>query len=160
MDRRVHLKSVKIKLNNCRLFNVLPPSLDETPFLCYIKNMTPQTLEERVSRLEGQQDGVKERLDQIHYDVQQLENRMDKRFESIDKRFEMLINEFNGRFESIDKRFETLTNDFNARFVSMTNDFNARFAALNEEIRNLRHWIIGFGTIIITLISIYKFFSP
>ena len=110
--------------------------------------MPPQTLEERVSRLEGQLDGVGDRIEQIHRDVQQLEDR-------IDRRFETLTSDINARFASIDKRFESI----DKRFELLTNDFNGRFAIMTQDIHNLRNWVIGFGMIITLLITVFKFLS-
>lgn len=53
------------------------------------------TLEERVSRLEGLTDGIRDQLSQIHRDLKALEERIDRRFESIDRRFESIDRRFN-----------------------------------------------------------------
>lgn len=59
------------------------------------------TLEERVSRLEGLTDGLREQLSQIHRDLKAFEERVDRRFEGVDRRFEGI----DRRFEGIDRRF-------------------------------------------------------
>lgn len=49
------------------------------------------TPEERVSRLEGLTDGIRDPLDQLHRDLKALEEGIDRRFEGIDQRFNATI---------------------------------------------------------------------
>ncbi|MBV8197855.1 MAG: hypothetical protein JO263_06955 [Candidatus Eremiobacteraeota bacterium] len=66
------------------------------------------TMEERVGRLEGINEQIRDRLNSIDGRFEQI----DRRFEQIDRRFESIDRRFDGmelRFDRIDQRFMWLT---------------------------------------------------
>ncbi len=58
----------------------------------------------------SQQD--REMLIQLNIKMQELEKRVDQRFEQIDNRFVEFRSDMNNRFEQVDKRFEQLDKHF------------------------------------------------
>ena len=62
----------------------------------------------------SQQD--REMLIQLNIKMQELEKRVDQRFEQVDKRFVELRADMNKRFEQVDKRFEQVGNRLSDMF--------------------------------------------
>ena len=94
-----------------------------------------QTIEERVSSLEGRMDEQSHTLSAIRADIAELGRRMDQRFTAVDQRFAVIDQRFVGidhRFVSIDQRFVSLEQRFDQRLVNIEQKMSTQF-----------YWLLG-----------------
>ncbi len=95
----------------------------------------------------SQQD--REMLIQLNIKMQELEKRVDQRFEQIDKRFVEFRSDMNKRFEQLDKRFEQLDKRFE--------QVDKHFEQVENRISDMFQLIVGilatFGGIVAVAIS-------
>ena len=87
------------------------------------------TLEERVRFVEGKVEDHSRAIGDLRELIIALDQKVDRRFESLERRFES----FDNRFESLDRRFESFDRRFESldrRFESLEQRFDSKFNRL------------------------------
>lgn len=77
------------------------------------------TVEERVSHLEAQVDDLSETTTEIKSMLVALDQKMDRRFDTVDRRFDALEGRIESRFGAFDARFGGLETRNSQSFLSM-----------------------------------------
>ena len=77
------------------------------------------TLDERVAYLEGRVEEQTRQTDGIREAMIHLEERMDRRFESVDLRLQGFEDRVDRRFEGIDRRLDVMDEKYSRYFVWM-----------------------------------------
>ncbi|MDA3792468.1 MAG: hypothetical protein PF545_02270 [Elusimicrobia bacterium] len=108
-----------------------------------------QSIEERVSYLEGQQFG--ERMKRIETSIQHLNTTFNQRITETNQRITALDEKMDRRFETVDQRFTAMDEKIDRRFESM----NRRFESFDKKFK----WVLGtimasWITILIGIISL------
>ena len=93
------------------------------------------TVEERVAFVEGRIGEQGHMVDGIREAVQNLEARLDRRFEAIDRRFDAI----DRRFEAVDRRFETIE----YRLTALDQKLDRRVDGLDQKMSRHFMWLVG-----------------
>ncbi len=133
--------------------------------------MPPQTVEERVSYLEGQLTGlgktvqrIEERVDHLAITMNQRFNELESRINGLEQKFESRINgietRINGietRINGIEQKFESRINGLEQKFESRINGIETRINGLEQKLDSHFKWSMGllFTSWITILIAIF-----
>ncbi|MCY3543068.1 MAG: hypothetical protein OXH22_03355 [Chloroflexi bacterium] len=83
----------------------------------------PYSVEERMARIEAQQEIIIELLRDHN-----------AKFDAINDRFDALDRKFDAKIDALDKKYEAKFDAINAKFDSINDRFDAKFDALNHHI--------------------------